>query len=208
MQTLHYSNGFSPKPGRSIATIALVGSLHLILVYAVLAALDIVPAPSIPGIAHLQVINKTVRSKPDTLPPIHPTMATPKAPDSVPVPKIPIDPNSDGGTITVHSDTGVGPMTQDVVVAVSAIAATHTSPSYPALDRRMGHEGTVLLSVTIDAQGNVSDASVAKSSGFEGLDAAAVSWVKAHWRYHAAMRNGHAIPATSMAEVTFRLTQN
>lgn len=206
MQTLSYSNGLSPKPGRSIATFALVGSLHLILIYAVLAALDVVPMPSIPTITQARVIPaKPVQPKP--LPPIQTTMARPDDPTSIPVPKIPIDPGTGGATITGSSGAGAA-TPADVFVAASAITATHTIPVYPALDRRLDHQGTVLLALVIDAQGNVTGANIVQSSGFDGLDQAAVAWVKTHWRYKPATRNGNAVAALARAEVTFRLTQN
>jgi protein TonB len=190
-----------------MVTIALVGSLHLILIYAVLAALDVVPIPTIPPITDTTVIIKTAHPTPP--PPINPTMAKPTT-TNIPAPWIPIDHGAASGpTITGPTpDGGTMPLTPETYAAASAIAATHTIPSYPALDRRLDHEGTVLLTVAIDTNGNVSDASVTKSSGFEGLDAAAVAWVKEHWRYKPATRNGNAVAATARAEVTFRLTQN
>ncbi len=208
MQTLSYPNGLSQKPGRSLAMIALVGSLHLILVYAVLAALDVVPAPFIPPITHGRVIDTKVQPTPPPMPPVHLRMAAPTTTDNIPAPPINIDhSSSDRGPATpTGGDTTTVPT--DVFQPASAVAETHTIPSYPALDRRLNHQGTVLLTVMIDAQGNVSDASVAKSSGYDGLDAAAVAWVKEHWRYKPAMHNGSAVAATARAEVTFRLTQN
>ena len=209
MQTLSYPNGLSSqKPGRSIATIALVGSLHLILIYAVLAALDVVPMPLITPTNTTRVIDQTVKQIPLPPPPVHSTLVTPTTTE-IPVPRISVDPGVTGPTITPPTQGAVtAPVTPEVFTAASAIAATHTIPSYPALDRRLDHEGTVLLAVTIGADGNVSDASVLKSSGYDGLDAAAVAWVKEHWRYKPAMHNGNAVAATARAEVTFRLTQN
>lgn len=207
MQTLSYSNGLSHKPGRSVATFTLVGSLHLILIYAVLAALDIVPAPTIPTVTTAKVIPvKPTHPKP--LPPIQTTMQRPENPNPIPVPRIPIDPGTSGPTITGTAGGGTIVAPPDVLVAATALPATHTIPDYPALDRRLDHQGTVLLALVIDAQGNVTDANVMRSSGFDGLDEAAVSWVKAYWRYKPATRNGVAIAASARAEVTFRLTQN
>jgi protein TonB len=207
MQTLSYSNGLSHKPGRSVATFALVGSLHLILIYAVLAALDIVPTPTIPTVTTARVIPaKPVHPKPP--PPIQTAMQRPENPNPIPVPRIPIDPGTGGPTISGTAGGGAIVAPPEVFVAASALAATHTIPSYPALDRRLNHQGAVLLALAIDAQGNVTGANVVQSSGFEGLDEAAVSWVKTHWRYKPATRNGVAIAASARAEVTFRLTQN
>lgn len=208
MQTLSYPNGLSQKPGRSIATIALVGSLHLILIYAVLAALDVVPMPAIPPDTTIRVIPSHKVDLPLPPPPVNPTMTKPTTP-VIPIPQIPVDSGNGGPILTAPTPSNGGsPSTLDSYAPASAIAATHTIPAYPALDRRLDHEGTVLLTVAIDTEGNVSDASVLKSSGFEGLDAAAVAWVKEHWRYKPATRNGNAVTGTARAEVTFRLTQN
>ena len=71
----------------------------------------------------------------------------------------------------------------------------------------MGHEGTVRLTLALDELGNVSGASVARSSGFAGLDDAAVAWVKSHWRFRPATQDGKPVASTVQADVTFRLTQ-
>jgi periplasmic protein TonB len=87
------------------------------------------------------------------------------------------------------------------------IQATHTIPPYPPLDVRLGHEGTVVLRLTISAEGRVTEAIVVRSSGSESLDNAARSWVMAHWRYQPAIRGGVAVPATGTVGVQFNLRQ-
>lgn len=86
-----------------------------------------------------------------------------------------------------------------------AIASTHTQPPYPVVARRIGVEGTVLLNITVNADGSVQDVSIAKSSGNGDLDQAAVEWVKGHWRYKPATRNGQPVTAESEAQVVFNL---
>jgi protein TonB len=90
----------------------------------------------------------------------------------------------------------------------SGIAATHTQPPYPMLARRIGEQGTVVLSITVGADGIVESASVAKSSGRVDLDQAAASWVKDHWKYRPASRNGEPIMAQIEAQVVFDLNQS
>jgi len=89
----------------------------------------------------------------------------------------------------------------------SGIAATHTQPPYPMLARRIGEQGSVLLSITVAIDGSVQSASVARSSGKIDLDEAAVSWVKDHWKYRPASRNGQPITAQVEAQVVFDLNQ-
>ncbi|HWA88978.1 MAG TPA: energy transducer TonB [Rhizomicrobium sp.] len=98
------------------------------------------------------------------------------------------------------SGTGAVPDT-----AAMGIASTHTIPPYPTLERRLGHQGTVKLRLTISPQGAVTAAEVVQSSGFPGLDQAAVSWVLQHWTYKPATHDGAPVPATAVAAVVFNL---
>jgi protein TonB len=86
-----------------------------------------------------------------------------------------------------------------------ALFATHTTPDYPPLSRRLGEQGTLRLKLSITPQGAVADAMVVNSSGHPRLDEAAVDWVKTHWRYQPAMRGPTAVPSTADAVVTFKL---
>ncbi|MBI3677997.1 MAG: TonB family protein [Proteobacteria bacterium] len=88
---------------------------------------------------------------------------------------------------------------------VGAQLLTRAIPPYPMLDVRLGHEGIVTLKLSINTSGAVTDAVVTRSSGFDTLDAAAVAWVKAKWRYKPAQQNGQAVPSTSPAAVKFEL---
>jgi periplasmic protein TonB len=89
--------------------------------------------------------------------------------------------------------------------AARSIAATHTTPEYPALSRRLREQGTLRLKLTIDEKGIVAQATVVNSSGAQRLDEAAVNWVKSHWRYTPAMQGTKAVPSTADAIVEFRL---
>lgn len=86
------------------------------------------------------------------------------------------------------------------------LAATHTTPPYPPIEARLGHEGTVVLRLTIAPDGRVIDAVVVKTSGYERLDMAARDWVTARWRYRPAVRGGAAVAGTATVGVRFNLT--
>lgn len=88
---------------------------------------------------------------------------------------------------------------------LKSVAATHTTPPYPEISRRLGESGSVQLHIDVDAGGGVTDVSVTRSSGHARLDQAALDWVKTRWRYHAATRNGAAIPSATDALVVFDL---
>ncbi|GHD01973.1 energy transducer TonB [Novosphingobium pokkalii] len=59
-----------------------------------------------------------------------------------------------------------------------------TPPRYPIDSRRAREQGTVLLNITVGSDGRVAEISVARSSGYDRLDRAALSAVK-HWRWAA-----------------------
>jgi protein TonB len=81
-------------------------------------------------------------------------------------------------------------------------------PHYPALSRRLGESGRVLLRVFVEANGRASRVELRKSSGFARLDEAARE-VLYRWRFIPARRveNGtqHAVGAWVIVPITFKL---
>jgi len=78
-------------------------------------------------------------------------------------------------------------------------------PPYPRRAERNGWEGTVLLSLTINASGEVEKVGIVKTSGYELLDHQARESVSA-WRFKPARRNGIAIAVTVQQPIIFRPT--
>jgi len=83
-----------------------------------------------------------------------------------------------------------------------AIAAVHGFPIAPVSYRSGGPHSLVLL-LSVSEGGAVSGASVQVSSGIAVLDEIAIDWVKKHWRYLPALRNGIPVGVTTTAVVTF-----
>jgi len=77
-------------------------------------------------------------------------------------------------------------------------------PVYPALSRRMGEEGRVLLRVQVGTQGTATEIDLKQSSGFSRLDAAAHEAV-AKWRFVPAKRGDEAIEAWVIVPISFSL---
>lgn len=77
-------------------------------------------------------------------------------------------------------------------------------PRYPSVARSRGHEGRVLIRVSVLGNGRVGSARVAKSSGHGVLDRAALKAVK-RWRFKPALRAGKPVTTTLTVPVTFRL---
>ncbi|MBS0465538.1 MAG: energy transducer TonB [Proteobacteria bacterium] len=95
--------------------------------------------------------------------------------------------------------TGKGP------TAINAPAATHAppvvhamgsaytpAPEYPTAERAAGHQGEVMVQLVMNTDGTVRAATVAKSSGYPVLDAAAVK-AALTWRIPAAGGDGRVI---------------
>jgi len=62
-------------------------------------------------------------------------------------------------------------------------------PSYPALSRRLGEQGKVVVRVLIGVDGRAQQAEIRSSSGYDRLDQAALATVRS-WRYVPGTRNG------------------
>jgi protein TonB len=78
------------------------------------------------------------------------------------------------------------------------------APAYPALSRRLGEEGKVLLKVRVGAEGSALAVSLEKSSNFERLDDAARAAV-ARWRFVPARRGDEAVESSVVVPLVFRL---
>ncbi len=76
-------------------------------------------------------------------------------------------------------------------------------PAYSKEARKAKLQGTAVLWIVVDSQGNVSDVLVAKPLGL-GLDEKAVEKVHT-WKFKPATANGVPIPVTASVEVTFGL---
>lgn len=73
----------------------------------------------------------------------------------------------------------------------SADYLNNPRPPYPALSKRLGEQGKVVVRVFIEATGTATQAEVRSSSGYERLDQTALQTVL-KWRYAPGKRNGVA----------------
>jgi len=93
-------------------------------------------------------------------------------------------------------------------VAVNRAARPLTGnpmPEYPRTALRNGQEGSVLLSIAIDARGVPTDVQVVRRSGSHDrdFDRAAIAAAR-QWRFEPAMRGGKPVPSTVQLPVDFR----
>jgi protein TonB len=78
------------------------------------------------------------------------------------------------------------------------------APVYPALSRRMGEEGRVLIRVFVEADGAPVKVELRTSSGSERLDQSALEAVR-RWKFVAAKQGDKAIAAWVVVPVVFSL---
>jgi protein TonB len=189
-----------------IVGVGFVGLLHVVAISAILTGLT--PRITLPHIVddHITLVpvdpvqphpeKRVQKIKDDELP---------KLIDPVIAPNPVIDIEHDK-TDRVQGSTTESPLPPlDADTYASGIAGTHGIPDYPPLARRLGEQGSVRLSLTISATGDVTGATVVQSSGFPDLDQTAVDWVIGHWKYKPATHSGSAVPSQTLAVVVFNL---
>ena len=95
------------------------------------------------------------------------------------------------------------PAPAPVVVLPSSNAAylNNPPPPYPAMSRRLGESGRVVLRVLIGLDGRAKEVRIQRSSGFERLDQVALETARDRWRYVPGTRNG--VPEAMWFNVPF-----
>ncbi|MET0536249.1 MAG: TonB family protein [Steroidobacter sp.] len=169
-----------------------------------------------------------------TAPPVYlpsdpqPTLPQPKpvidvkipiTPDVIHVPPTPIDFGSDEPNnapvivaplpTTPGSFVGPGDVSPPEPVVVEPRIDTRSllsEPYYPPQEIRLGHEGTVLLSLYVLANGRVGEVKLERSSGYTRLDDSAIREAK-RWRFLPGTRDGAPFAMWKQMPVTFRLNQ-
>jgi protein TonB len=80
-------------------------------------------------------------------------------------------------------------------------------PPYPAISKRLGEQGRVVVRVYIDESGVPKEAQLAVKSGYSRLDSAALEAVMS-WRYVPAKRGTVPLAMWFNVPVTFDLKSN
>jgi periplasmic protein TonB len=104
------------------------------------------------------------------------------------------------------TETGAGAGSADPVIAEPRIDPRRglSTPVYPAAERRLAHEGTVVLAVLVAENGRVANVRIEQSSGYSRLDEAAAREAY-RWRLIPGTRGGEPIAAWTRVPVTFQL---
>ena len=187
----------------------LVIAAHVVIIYAIALTLGVVPAPDI--VKHTTAAIIPTR---DPLPqPVSddfipgPTRAYPELP--VPQPVVDVAPDVDPIHVPYVADDGVDSFapaagSPPIIETTSIAVKRRIDPLYPPSARRLDQVGTVRVRILVDERGRASDVQVARSSGYDTLDDAAVSAVR-RWQFVPATENSRAVSAWTEVSVVFRL---
>jgi len=182
-----------------VTGLALVIGIHVVIISALIVGLSNDQLRKEMMDISASVVAK--KAAPKDLPPPPPAMVRPPAQVAAPPPQIVIA----APPPVVAAPVVAAPPPPPPPTELKAIEKTHSLPPYPALSQRMGEQGTTLLKVAIDNTGKVTECTVMTSSGSTRLDAAAVEYVKANWRWQPPTQAGKPVSATTEVSVKWDL---
>jgi protein TonB len=84
------------------------------------------------------------------------------------------------------------------------VAGEQVPPRYPSIARRRAWQGTVVLELSVRADGTVAAVKLRESSGYDVLDQEAIR-VAREWRYEPGTRDGKPVAEKLLQPVEFRL---
>lgn len=208
-----YPNGTAlERPGPALALVAV---LHVGIVAALLS-LDVLPLPA-PLATLMVLVIQTVEQQPEIAPPrprrvsnkpLAPSRADP-VPENPPLAAETLSPAPAQAPAIKEM-----PLPQPATMAAPPAAISeprydaayldNPAPVYPALSRRMGEEGRVVLRVFVEANGHPSQIQIRTHSGSPRLDQSAQDAVS-RWKFFPAQRGAEAVGAWVLVPILFNL---
>jgi protein TonB len=195
--------GLTPQ---KVAGLAAALVLQVAFVWALVSGLAATLIEKLPGELKVAVEQEKIQPKP---PPPPPPQVDIPPPPSVPPPAINIQVETQAQPITVTNKPpppAPPPVVHQAVSTPVSIGRPHVCGGnfYPETSVRLNEEGTAMVSFKVTPDGSVTDASIAKSTGFPRLDEATISCV-GHWKYKPATQDGNAVEMAWQANVQWKL---
>lgn len=125
---------------------------------------------------------------------------TPKAPAPLPVAKA----TQAAAVETQPVDDAPAPESSITLPRFNADYLNNPPPVYPALARRLGEQGRVMLRVQVRADGTPAEIEINRSSGSARLDRAALEAVR-NWRFIPAQQGDAPVASSVLVPVSFTL---
>lgn len=206
-----------PSPFQRSSLLAVVIALHAGIFLLVLAARTVAPKimemPLIVDLLQPPETQKEPEAKP--LPVVRPQPVRQKP---VPVPKAPVP--------VIETTTSTAPAPATAIAAPPENKAAEAAPAeesfsqarfdanylrnpappYPALSKRMGEEGKVVLRVSVNPQGTADSVDIKTSSGSPRLDESAQKTVR-NWKFVPAKRGDTPVQSWVLVPIIFKLEQ-
>lgn len=206
-----------PSPYQRSSLLAVVIALHAGVFLLILAAKTVAPQimemPLIVDLLQPPETQKEPEAKP--LPVVRPQPVRQKP---VPVPKAPVP--------VIETTTSTAPAPATAIAAPPENKAANAAPAeesfsqarfdanylrnpappYPALSKRMGEEGKVVLRVSVNPQGTADSVDIKTSSGSPRLDESAQKTVR-HWKFVPAKRGDTPVQSWVLVPIIFKLEQ-
>jgi periplasmic protein TonB len=206
------------RPSRAAQRVgaALAVAMHCI---AAVALLSYEPARSALLASAPLMVRLISPPRPEAKPPAEPpkpkpvVKPRPKPPEPLPIVTAPVEAPSPSPVLAPPPPPPPPPEPAPVVVAPPVIVTApifaadyldNPSPTYPALSRRNGEQGRVVLRVLVNPGGRADDVQIRTSSGYSRLDQAARDTVRG-WRFVPAKRGDEPVAAWVLIPISFRL---
>lgn len=170
-------------------------------IYALISGLAATIINKLPEELKVAVEQEKITPKP---PPPPPPQVDIPPPPVAPPPDINIQIEAPAPSITVSNKPPPPVVHQAVSTPVSIGRKHECSQVYPPMSQKLGEEGTTTLSFHIMTDGSVTNATVAKSSGSERLDSAAISCAE-RWHYTPAKQDGQPVESPWQANVVWKM---
>lgn len=196
-----------------------VAVAHLVAVAALLQ-MQVISLPAPLAVLSVSLLSRPPEPpappKPEIVPPKPKPVARQPLPQPVPLPQIAAPETSPAITPAAvpPAPTFIAPPPAAVAAPAPAPVATqprfdadyldNPKPAYPAISRRMGEEGRVVLRVRVNASGAATDVQLHASSGSERLDNAALTTVQ-RWKFVPARLGAEAVAASVLVPIVFSL---
>ena len=204
-----------PSQIQRSSLLAIVIALHAGIFLPILAARTVAPKimemPLIVDLLQPPETRKEPEAKP--LPVVRPQPVRQKP---VPVPKAPV-PVIETTASTAPATVIAAPPENKVANAApteesfsqarfDANYLRNPAPPYPALSKRMGEEGKVVLRVSVSPQGTADSVDIKTSSGSPRLDESAQKTVR-NWKFVPAKRGDTPVQSWVLVPIIFKLEQ-
>jgi protein TonB len=205
---------FSPE---RLVGLAFVISLHVALFYGLLSQ-QLIPLPAEAATLFVNFIASPESARIEAAKPIPAPVKTKPLEKTESPQQLTLAPAAPSESIAALSPVKSAPLAESqptpfpagpVNLASELALACHErpAPAYPAMSRRLGETGIVVVRAELSESGNVLAAKVDRSSGFPRLDEAALHAVR-QWRCTAPTRNAQAVGALALQPFNFVLQGN